>query len=158
MNKTAKYLLCFFTAMILLCLSGCRESEKRINGVYHAQSYTQEAAYEFDDEGNVTLTISSLGSELFSQNGTYRIYTDDNLEFITLTFATEEIDEIPWFHGSTFSYGGTFDFAEGENYVVIGTVRYDKFDGRTGNTDLETASTSLEKQMETLPEKIGKIR
>lgn len=81
---------------------------KTLSGTYSAEVIGSGVSYEF--KGNkVTVTVKTLGAELGSAEGTYKIADDK----ITFEFDSEDDD--------VKKYSGTFDFEEGEDYIKIGT-------------------------------------
>ena len=122
MKKTLRFIAVAMVAVMLcLTLASCG---KTISGKYEAEidvllaSYT--ATYEFS--GNkVEITKKSttiLGTvDTLTLNGTYEITEkDDGTMEITITLENDD-DDIK---------SGTYVFEEGENYIKIGLVKYDK--------------------------------
>lgn len=113
-------------ALIIAALSACGSKEQRLSGSYCLKTYLNQMTYEFDAEGKVAVQTSMAGFVVFSQEGTYVI--DSEKGTITLSFPMAGNDggtETP--EGMT-ALSGTFTFYEGEDYIVIGTTRYEKYE------------------------------
>lgn len=114
----------FTMVLMITVLSACGNKEQRLSGTYHLQTYANQMSYDFDAEGNVTMQISVAGFVVLSQDGTYSI--DSEQETITLSFPLIQQEGIPEISNGITSLSGTFAFQEGEDYILIGTVRYEK--------------------------------
>ena len=107
--------------MVTLVFASCA---KTIKGTYKAEiglgalaGYT--ATYEFSGKKvEITKTATLVGSSTTTTlEGTYEIIeNDDGSMDIKLSFETSD-NEIK---------SGTFDFEEGEDYIKIGLIKYDK--------------------------------
>ena len=107
---------------IVLSLCGC-DSKPTLDGVYKADTFASEVTYEFDKEGNVKFKFIIGGYVAISKSGTYEI-SEDETE-ITFTFIDSETDTnmLP---NSMTSLSGAFTFSEGEGYIQIGDMQYNK--------------------------------
>ena len=121
MKKSIRILAVVLALTAILCvLASCG---KTISGTYEAEvdalimKYT--ATYEFSgSKVNITKKTTLLGSVSTAEfKGTYEITeNDDGSMEITIELETED-DQIK---------SGTFAFEEGEDYIKIGLVKYNK--------------------------------
>lgn len=122
---TKKFFGVLLTMMLIITvLSACGNKEKYLSGTYHLQIYANQMSYDFDEEGNVTMQISVAGFVVLSQDGTYSI--DSEQETITLSFPLIQQEDITKISNGITSLSGTFAFQEEDDYILIGTVRYEK--------------------------------
>ena len=112
-------MMCMVLASCGNTISGKYEAEKEINMILFKT--TVKYSYEFKGK-DVTLTTSwTTGSETTSktQSGTYEINEDK----ITITWAQDvETGE----DGDGTVKSGTYDFAKGDGYIVIGELKLNK--------------------------------
>ena len=112
-------MMCAVLASCGNTISGKYEAEKEINMILFKT--TVKYSYEFKGK-DVTLTTSwTTGSETTSktQSGTYEINEDK----ITITWAQDvETSE----DGDGTVKSGTYDFAKGDGYIVIGELKLNK--------------------------------
>ncbi|MBQ8747707.1 MAG: hypothetical protein IJZ08_07575 [Clostridia bacterium] len=84
-----------------------------LNGSYSAEVLGSKMTYTFT--GNkVTLTVSVLGTQIASIDGTYKIKGSS----ITLTFGGDEAE--------AKQYSGSYDFIKNDDSIKIGLVEYKK--------------------------------
>ena len=84
-----------------------------LNGSYSAEVFGSKMTYTFT--GNkVTLTVSVLGTQIASIDGTYKIKGSS----ITLTFGGDEAE--------AKQYSGSYDFVKNDGSIKIGLVEYKK--------------------------------
>ena len=112
--------------LIMAALSGCGNKEQKLDGTYGLETYVNQMTYQFDKEGNVAVQVSMAGFVVFSQEGTYTI--DSEKGTITLSFPTDGTNGMTGMPEGMTSLGGTFTFQEGEDYILIGTARYEKYE------------------------------
>ena len=113
MKKTVRILaLVMALATVLFVFAACG---KTLKGEYSAEIAGTGVTYEFEGK-NVTITTKVLGIKALELEGTYKIKDDE----ITFTFESDEKD--------AKEYNGTFDFEEGDDYIKIGVVKYEKAD------------------------------
>ena len=99
--------LCLVMALVCIgtVLAGCA---KTLSGTYKADVFGSGVSYTFKGK-DVTVNVLVLGTVVTTLSGTYEIGDGT----ITLTFGDAEEAEAK-------TYGGTFEFAEGENTIKIG--------------------------------------
>ena len=115
-------LACVLVLGMMFTLVSCG---KKLSGAYEAEVDIALASYEvtYDFSGSkveVTRKSTLLGAsfEPVVINGTYEIAEDEEGK-LTITFEYEgKEDEVV--------KGGTFAFEEGEDYIKIGLVKYEK--------------------------------
>lgn len=112
-------LVCVLLVSSMFMLTSCGKS---LSGEYK-DDLTNNVTYKFGAFGKVTLSIDSIIGEDKVYEGKYEIEgEDDDLE-ITFTFEDEDANKV---------YGGTSDFAQGEEngkkYIKIGFLTYSKVD------------------------------
>lgn len=113
--------------LILAALSGCGNKEQRLDGTYGLETCANQMTYQFDKDGNVDVQVSMAGFVVFSQKGTYAI--DSEKGTITLSFPTDGTNGTAEMPEGMTSLGGTFTFQEEEDSILIGTARYEKYEG-----------------------------
>lgn len=147
----------FLTMMLVMtALSACGNKEQRLSGTYSLQTYVNQMTYEFDEEGNVAAQTSMAGFVVFSQEGTYAI--DSEKGTITLSFPTAENDGMTEIPGGMTSLSGTFTFQEGEDYILIGTVRYEKCEsGEENGTANETLPDEISASAQPIQESSAEL-
>jgi len=107
--KVTRILALGLCSLILLSvLAGCAET---LSGTYKAETLGTGVSYTFKGK-NVKVEVLVLGSVTAVLEGTYEIKDGS----ITLTFGDTENEEAK-------TYGGTFDFEKGEDFVKIGLFK-----------------------------------
>lgn len=105
MKNTLRIVALTMVAVILcLSLAACG---KTLSGTYSAEVFGSGVEFEFSGS-KVTISLKTVGMELGSAEGKYSIKGDK----ITFEFDSDDKD--------VDKYSGTFDFAEGEDYIKIG--------------------------------------
>lgn len=121
MKKSVK-LLSMALVVVMLCLSFAA-CGKTLSGTYSADFLGTGTELTFD--GNkVTLALVVLGKEIASTEGTYKIEEDE----ITFDFVDEsevEDDDLKEILGDL---EGKADFEEGDDFIKIGDVKFEKED------------------------------
>lgn len=117
-----KHILLGILLSVVLSLCGC-SSKPTLNGVYKAETFASEVTYEFDKDMNVKFKFIIGGYVAISKSGTYEISEDEAQ--ITFTFEESE-DDVNMLPDSMTSLSGSFTFDEGEGYVQIGDIQYNK--------------------------------
>ena len=116
MKKILSLVLALTLVFCMLCtLTSCK---KTLEGTYRDASGI--TVYEFSKKA-VTLRVEVFGVGVQSFEGTYKINENKGGEMtITFDFTSEEAE----------GYTGEFDFSEvsenGEDYISIGVIRYNK--------------------------------
>ena len=116
-----KFLSILMTIAVLLSLAACG---KTLKGTYEAEidalvlKYTASYTFSGNKVTAIKKTTTILGTvDTITLEGTYEIAeNDDGTMEITLNFETKD-DQIQ---------SGTFTFAEGEDYIKIAGIQYNK--------------------------------
>lgn len=108
--------------LLTLALAACGKAPS-LSGRYVSSAVLVETNLEFAEDGSVTLKYVTAGYVALTETGTYSI--NEETSEITLSFPglTESIGNL------TFTIGdvnGTYAFTEGEGYIQIGSVQYEK--------------------------------
>lgn len=111
MKITRILALCMSVLVVMAVLAGCA---KTLSGTYKAETLGTGASYTFDGK-NVTVDVLVLGTVATTLKGTYSIEEGK----ITLTFGDTDSEEAK-------TYGGTYSFTEGEDYIQIGMIQYNR--------------------------------
>ena len=121
MKKSIRILAVAMVAVLLcLCMASCG---KKLSGEYEATIAGTGQKMEFSGK-NVTVTYVLLGQELGSIEGTYSIEDDE----ITFDFVDEEEVEDEDLKEFLADLDGTLSFEEGDDYIKIAGVKYEKAD------------------------------
>lgn len=115
MKKSVIKVVALLTLAVIVCMA-MASCGKTLSGKYEADALIAKVELEFKGS-KVILTPSVLGASTDGFEGTYKIDDDK----ITITFegdAKEEADK--------YDLSGTFDFEEGDDYIKIGLVKYEK--------------------------------
>ncbi|MBQ8140596.1 MAG: hypothetical protein IJ038_02750 [Clostridia bacterium] len=122
MKKTIKVLALVMTALMLcMALASCA---KKLSGKYSADILGTGTTLTFDgSDVKLGITVTLLG-EVASVDGTYTIEDDK----ITFDFVDEENVENEKAKAVLADFTGTLDFEEGDDYIKIGGVKYEKVD------------------------------
>ena len=117
-----KHILLTVVLMIVLSLCGC-SSKPTLNGVYKADTFASEVTYEFDKEMNVKFKFIIGGYVAISKTGTYEISEDQTEITILFVESEEDVNMLP---DNMTSLGGAFKFEQGDGYIQIGDMQYNK--------------------------------
>lgn len=121
MKKSIRILAVAMVALLLcLCLASCG---KKLSGEYEKTVAGTGSKLEFSGK-NVTVTYLFLGEELGSVDGTYSIEDEE----ITFDFVDEEDVENEDLKAFLSDLDGTLSFEEGDDYIKIAGVKYEKAD------------------------------
>lgn len=107
---------------LLFTLCGC-EKKNVLDGVYKTETFASEMSYEFDKENNVQFKFILAGYVAVSKKGTYEI-NEDKTE-ITLAFE-ENDDDVSMLPSDVSNLSGIFNYSEGDGYIQIGKMQYNK--------------------------------
>lgn len=129
--KFKKSILCLLLCLSLTGLAACGNSATPLSGTYSAETFGTAMTYTFDGD-SVTAQFFMGGYEIGRYEGTYSLNNDETQ--ITLSFDPEQMPNGADLPAGLTSLGGTFTFQQGENYVMIGQVRYDRAEGDTENS------------------------
>ena len=115
MKKTVLKVVALMLVAVVFCtaLVSCG---KKLSGTYEANLIAAEVSYKFSGS-KVTVTIDPIIGDDTVLEGKYEIEDDK----ITFTWEGENADKAE-------DYSGTLSFAEGEDYITIGGVKYNKAD------------------------------
>ena len=144
-KKIAAGVLFLFT---LAGLVSCGNRQEFLSGAYRAEYYGTGMTYVFSEE-TVIAHFTVGGYEIGSCEGTYSL--NDDRDQITITFALDELTQGAPIPAGLTSLGGTFSFQQGDDYIMIGQVRYarveeDSVPSHTTSSDwLESAVWEAEK-------------
>ena len=107
--------------MVTLVFAACG---KTLKGKYSADFLGTGTTLEFSGKNvRLTVTVTLLG-EIAAVEGTYTIEDDK----ITFDFVDEEQVENDKAKDVLSKFTGTVDFEEGDDYIKIGGVKYEKVD------------------------------
>ena len=129
--KFKKSILCLLLCLTLTGLAACGSSPASLSGTYSAETFGTTMTYTFDED-SVTAQFFMGGYEIGRYEGTYSLNDDETQ--ITLSFAPEQMPNGADLPAGLTSLGGTFTFQQGEDYVMIGQMRYDRAEGDTENS------------------------
>lgn len=127
--KFKKSILCLQLCLTLTRLAACGNSAPSLSGTYSAETFGTTMTYTFDGD-SVTAQFFMGGYEIGRYEGTYSLNDDETQ--ITLSFDPEQMPNGADLPAGLTSLGGTFTFQQGENYVMIGQVRYDRAEDDIG--------------------------
>lgn len=136
-----KIIICLLLCLSLAGLAACGSSPTFLSGTYSADSYGMTMAYTFEEE-NVTIQFFMGGYEIGCYEGTYSLNDDETQ--ITLSFDPDQMPNGAALSAGLTSLGGTFTFQQGESYVIIGQVRYDRVEGDTENSSQDSIPPQAE--------------
>lgn len=121
MKKSIKILAIVMTVvMVCLTLASCG---KKLSGDYTADFLGTGTTLSFKGS-NVTMTVKVLTVEVASVEGTYKIEDDK----ITFDFIDEDKVEDEDAKAVLADFNGTLKFEEGDDYIKIAGVKYEKAD------------------------------
>ena len=115
MKKYLSFFLCALTIMLSAC-----SKQPELKGTYSTNFYGTGLSYTFS-EGLVTADYTMIGFDVMHYEGQYTF--DDDRKHITLMFDSTQWSSNSLPTGMT-SLGGTFEFEQGEDYIMIGSVKY----------------------------------
>ena len=115
-NTFKKILVVALAALMILSLASCG---KKLSGTYTADLLGTGTKMVFDGK-NVTVSVTLLGQDLASVEGTYKIKGEE----ITFDFSNEDVDED--LNEVLEALSGTLSFEDGDGYVKIGGTKYTK--------------------------------
>lgn len=117
-RKAAAGILLFLFFPVMAACAG----PEPLSGTYSASYYGTGITYFFSDE-IVSVRYLVGGYEIGRFEGTYSL-NDDRTQ-ITLTFDADQMTTGNSLPTGLTSLGGTFEFQQGDGYIVIGQIRYD---------------------------------
>lgn len=152
--KFKKSILCLLLCLTLTGLAACGNSAPSLSGTYSAETFGTTMTYTFDGD-SVTAQFFMGGYEIGRYEGTYSLNDDETQ--ITLSFDPEQMPNGADLPAGLTSLGGTFTFQQGENYVMIGQVRYDRAEGDTENSGQGSLPLPAEEPEPSEPDGISPI-
>lgn len=122
MKKKSMLLSVLLVAVMLL--AACGSKTPVLQGRYVASSKILETNYEFSKDGSVTVKLITGGYVAIEETGTYAI-NEEGTE-ITMDFPDDATADLGILSFSVPDLDGTFTFSEGEGYIKIGSMQYEK--------------------------------
>lgn len=121
MKKKSMLLSILLVAIMLL--AACGSKTPVLQGRYVAESKIMETNYEFSKDGSVTVKLITGGYVAVEETGTYSINEEETE--ITMDFPEIKAD-LGILSFTMPDLDGTFEFSQGEGYIKIGSMQYEK--------------------------------
>ena len=139
MRSVLKKIFSVTICVMLLFLTACSDKQTQLEGTYTANLYGTGISYTFSGD-TVTADCTIIGFDVMHYDGTYSL--NEEQQQITLNFDLNQTNYVDA-EKNMISLGGTFEFQRGEDYIIIGNVKYQKNADSNTESNLHKDSSSV---------------